>query len=266
MVYADLHTHTIFSDGDLLPEQNVRLAAQRGLETLAIADHDSIAGIERAMVEAEKFGITIVPAVEISTADYHILGYNFDRTEAFKDFVAYSQSCVLARTAKKVEMLQERGYTISMDMLREGPSGQEMLGTYNIVLGLKQFDPNVRHLTPQTIYKDIVKALPSFDSESPTVEGVVQAVHDANGIVVFAHPPRDVQSIAEVEAVIAAGVDGLEVQPNFYDAKFDVTYLEVEALAKKHNLRITVGSDYHGPGVEKRPMLKPGMYDIDKFW
>lgn len=78
----DLHTHTLASDGMQPPVDNVRWAKEKGLAGVAITDHDTVAGLEEALEEGKRIGITVVPGVEISTRaggkDIHILGYFMD--------------------------------------------------------------------------------------------------------------------------------------------------------------------------------------------
>lgn len=267
MIHADLHTHTTHSDGGTLAWQNVRLAVMRGLEAVAIADHDSLAGISEAQEEAKKWGIKVVPAVEITTPHYHILGYNFTQTKDFEEFVRYSRECQNERTAQKIAMLQEQGYTVSMELVRELSPADARIGTQNLVYALKQTD--LRGRSRREI-SAMVRALPKFDSAAPSVQDAVNAIHAAGGIAVFAHPPRDAKTMEDVEAVLATGIDGIEIQPNFYNPNLSkseiVTYPAMEALAKERGLLLTTGSDYHGPEYEHRPMLKRGMYPIEKFW
>src|SRR5207247_1000092 len=75
----DLHAHTTASDGSLTPEELVRLAKSQGVSTLAVTDHDTIAGLSRAIAEGERVGVEIIPGIEISClykqTELHILGY-----------------------------------------------------------------------------------------------------------------------------------------------------------------------------------------------
>ena len=77
---ADLHTHSAASDGQYAPAELVRLAKERGLEILALTDHDSVNGTDEAVEEGRAVGLQIIQGVELSADDYlnlHILGYNF---------------------------------------------------------------------------------------------------------------------------------------------------------------------------------------------
>jgi len=83
---ADLHVHSTASDGTLSPAELVELAARNGVGVLAVADHDTIAGVQTAIAGATPLGITVIPAVELSaTVDersVHILGYFVDTSDS----------------------------------------------------------------------------------------------------------------------------------------------------------------------------------------
>ena len=79
---ADLHTHTCYSDGVLRPAELVRKARRHGIQGLAITDHDSISGLQEAIRAGEKYGVEVIPGVELSVTvdnrEIHLLGYLFD--------------------------------------------------------------------------------------------------------------------------------------------------------------------------------------------
>ncbi|MFB6097688.1 MAG: PHP domain-containing protein, partial [Salinibacter sp.] len=81
-VYADLHTHTHYSDGTLAPDTLVQRAAERGVEVLAVTDHDTLDGLEVARNAAQQHGLQLVNGVELSVEvddrPVHLLGYGFD--------------------------------------------------------------------------------------------------------------------------------------------------------------------------------------------
>lgn len=106
---CDLHTHTQASDGMQPPEENVRLAKEKGLIAVAITDHDTVAGVKEALEAGEKYGITVVPGVEISTRaggkDIHVLGYYIDpanelflsRLEGLRETRALRNDAILSK-------------------------------------------------------------------------------------------------------------------------------------------------------------------------
>ena len=83
VVEVDLHLHTTFSDGNLTPTELIDLCAEKGLNTVAVTDHDSTEGIEEAFQAAEKYkDFTVIPGIELSAdqpgIEVHVLGYFLD--------------------------------------------------------------------------------------------------------------------------------------------------------------------------------------------
>ena len=117
---ADLHTHTTASDGVQKPSENVRLAKEAGLAAIAITDHDTIDGIAEAMEAGTKYGITVVPGVEISTVangkDIHILGYYTNwQDERWRKKLLSLLDTREHRNLMIIERLQGLGIPITME-------------------------------------------------------------------------------------------------------------------------------------------------------
>ena len=96
---ADLHVHTAASDGQYMPEEVARLAKARGLEALAVTDHDTIAGVDRAAEAGRAVGIQVIRGVELSAKEgrrFHILGYHFSA-----DAPALTQLCQKLRAGRE---------------------------------------------------------------------------------------------------------------------------------------------------------------------
>ena len=77
---TDLHTHSTASDGQYTPSELVRLARDRGIEALALTDHDTLDGLEEAAQAGKALGVRVIPGVELGAKEYrslHILGYRF---------------------------------------------------------------------------------------------------------------------------------------------------------------------------------------------
>ncbi|CAM4253487.1 PHP domain-containing protein [Paenibacillus tarimensis] len=247
---ADLHTHTNASDGTGDPADNVRLAKAAGLAAVAITDHDTMAGVDEAILEGERIGITVVPGVEVSTVsdgiDIHILGYYADwRNEEWLARLRSLRDVRGIRNEMMVQRLRELGIDITLDEVfaaagRDG-SGEETVGRPHIAQVLlkkgcvatmaEAFD---RYLgTSGAAYVNPPRATP-FQA--------VDWIREAGGTSVIAHPGlygRD----QLVEELIAYGVDGIEVYHSDHTPLDEQRYKE---LAERSGLIITGGSDYHG--------------------
>ena len=99
----DLHCHTNASDGEKTPEELVAKALERGLNAIAVTDHDTTGGIERAIAAAEGSGLEIIPGVEFSSyhrdREIHILGF----------FIPYDGPLMIDYIAKLTVQREERG-------------------------------------------------------------------------------------------------------------------------------------------------------------
>ena len=125
----DLHIHTTASDGRLAPEEVVRLAAQHGLSLIAITDHDTVSGIQRALDAAASFpSLRVIPGIEINTdtptGEAHILGYFIDyRNGKLTAELEKLRRSREARARKIVTNLVELGIDISLDRVMELAGG-----------------------------------------------------------------------------------------------------------------------------------------------
>jgi len=94
-----------------------------------------------------------------------------------------------------------------------------------------------------------------------TPKQAIEAIHEANGVAIIAHPAKDVKDMKELDELVKLGINGLEIQPNFIE-----DYDEFKEYALEHKLLVTYGSDYHGPRLSIRPILERGYNQVEQFW
>jgi predicted metal-dependent phosphoesterase TrpH len=250
--YADLHIHTIHSDGCYSPSQIVSLAAEKGLKAIAIADHDSVSGIDEALEMGNQLGVEVVPAVELSIGfrdfhDIHMLGYYIDHRDKF--FAAKLAELRRARDLRgkaivekiNLKLASERKAGISYDELID--TAQESLGRLHIARLLVERG-QARHV--QDAFNRYLQPCDVPKRYFPLQEALDEIAR-IGGVSVLAHP----QSISEDRRVLDSlirqmkqmGLDGLEVFNNFC-YKDDMIFLE--SLCQELNLAKTGGSDFHG--------------------
>ncbi len=246
----DLHTHTVLSDGTMTPEELVGYAEKKGLYALALTDHDTIGGIEAALLAASDKRVTVIPGIEISTTyqsrDIHILGLNIDRTDPglLRHMEAYRQAR-MERTEKTARLLAADGYDISIEQLEEEfpvsvltrshISKHLMMKGYvsSITEGFRtMLDPGCRWYVP-------------MGRISP--EESIRLIHNAGGKAVLAHPLLYHFTPEELDAFVGhlkdEGLDGLEA---IYSLNSGSDEADMKALATGYRLPITGGSDFHG--------------------
>jgi predicted metal-dependent phosphoesterase TrpH len=265
--YIDLHCHTMYSDGVEDPKTLVKNQKMAGLDIIAKTDHDSLDGYLETKIEAQNWGFTVLSGVEFSTEKYHILGLGFDPYDKrLLEVIEKSKAIQKKNTKKMTDVLASYGMPISIEKVQQY-SLKARLGKMNLLFTLF-CDPECREYIESNNPRLGVEDIKAYYLGKKGIAGgktgvndldqeiVVKVVHDAGGIVIPAHLPKDADNLEkEMDELIEIGVDGFEIQPNFYDENYE----SIEKYAKEHKLLLTYGSDYHGGYVIKRRLLGRGM-------
>jgi hypothetical protein len=250
MGFIDLHIHTTASDGTDTPAQVAEEAARLGLCQIAITDHDTMSGVAEARRAGEKLGLSVVGGIELST-DYrgeelHLLGYYLaPDAPGLLQVMDWNRESRLARNRRMVEKLHEAGCPISLEALEEANPGA-VLGRPHIGEALvgcgwadSVGDAFRRYLSPGAPYYLPREKLPFHRG--------VAGILEAGGLPVLAHPLQYGFPQPELEQLTAyaagLGVVGMEVYYSGYTQEDTARLL---ALARRHHLLPTGGSDYHG--------------------
>jgi predicted metal-dependent phosphoesterase TrpH len=247
---ADLHTHTLASDGTEPPAVNVRLAKEAGLSALAITDHDTVSGLAEALIEGARLGIEIVPGVEISTIagnqDIHVLGYYIDDKDLlFLERLASLRETRNRRNELMIERLQQLGYAITLDEVykevEDVKSEGDTIGRPHVaaVLLKKGYVASISEAFEELLGKN-GKAYVNPPRINPAT--AIQWIHEAGGAAVLAHPGIYGDDPL-VEAILQDGLDGIEVYHSDHTPEDEAKYL---AMAQRNQLLVTAGSDFHG--------------------
>jgi len=245
----DLHTHTTASDGTLSPEELVSLARERGLEALAITDHDSTEGLAAALEAARHSDLLLIPGVELSVGpcagrDVHIIGYFVDHTDAALQARLHElRDARRSRAARIVGTLRADGYEIDLDdVLRLADCGSVGRSHVARVLVERGYAASVA----EAFERFIGRGRPFYHPKPATVPGeVVRALADAGAIAVLAHP--GVSGADDlIEDLVDAGLGGIEA---FHAEHTEQESARYESLARSRGLLVTGGSDYHGPAA-----------------
>ena len=250
---VDFHMHSIYSDGVKSPEGLLRHAIDCNLSMMALTDHDEINGIKALRTAQDQLDpektIKIINGCEFS-ADYkdksiHILGYRFDETnKELRDFIEYFKSKREERIDEIIRRCNNVGYFISKDeLLKKFPKtqayGRPHIGQLLIDGG---YAKDINDVFKDILRKDSPCYVPKVKIEVPYI---IDIIHKAGGLAIMAHP-KLVSSDEYVVEMLAYDFDGMEV---YHTKHNDDDVKRYKALAIKHNLFITGGSDYHGiPG------------------
>jgi len=240
---VDLHTHSTASDGELTPAELVHLALERGLTTLALTDHDSVAGIDAAREAARGTPLQVIPGVELSAdvsqGEVHVLGYLIDwhAADLLAMLVKFREGRY-GRAEKMTKKLTALGAPISFERVKE-IAGDASIGRPHVAQALVEAG-HVATVT-EAFDKYIGRTGPAYvERFRLTPEDAVALILRAGGVPVLAHP-REVTNW--VFPLVKAGLLGLEVHYGLYD---DLTRSELARLAKQYGLIATGGSDFHG--------------------
>lgn len=249
----DLHLHTTASDGRLDPAALVGLARARGLEIIAITDHDSVGGVGEALEAAGREpGLTVIPGVEINTdlasGELHILGYFIDYLDADLGLALQRiRESRVGRAQKMVERLGELGMPVEWARVQELAHGESICRPHIAQALLeKGFIASER----EAFDKYIGRNGPAYvEREKIQPSEAVRIIKSAGGLPVLAHPAgiKDLSSL--IIDLKDAGLVGLEAYYGEYDSN---TVKRMVRLAEENGLLTTGGSDYHhfGDGRE----------------
>lgn len=264
---TDLHTHSYYSDGLISPKELVRLAKKRGIKNLALTDHDSVKGVREAINEGKRIGVTIIPAVEIRTGDSEVLGYfinlkNKELTKVIKQSAKRNED----KTKDWCKKLNKAGYDISFKEIQEKfPKARGNINTFYplYLLYLKGYGTTLE--LSKKFKKD--KKLKPKEIKEFTIIQAIRLIKKANGVPVLAHPWFDKKALKEknFKKYVKAGLKGIEIN-NGDDLNFMIKISKnknivnkIKKFAKKHNLILTSGSDFHGEEIVK---LMPGNHQL----
>ncbi len=254
----DLHLHSDFSDGRQTPEQVVKLAAANGVEFLAMADHESTRSLTEVARAAKEASVKFITGVEITTtynnSVLHILGYNFNPKH-----VLMQQLFDLLLKNREVKVI-ERMEHIKQTLAKEG---KEDLDVKDFAASQKEFFNRWKaqdYLIEKGLVKNRFEAGKYLLGIKIAVADIspaaaIDLVHQAGGVAVLAHPfgpkislPFMTKDIEEQTAALKElkdqGLDGIECYQPSHGEKETKQALK---MAKKFDLMISAGSDWHGP-------------------
>ncbi len=246
----DLHLHTTFSDGSLPPTEVIALAETAGVTALAITDHDILEGIPEATQAAAAFGIEVIPGVEISSryrdGELHVLGYFIDPDDAqFQERLALLRASRHQRNPVIIEKLRSMGLAITYQEVT-ALAGTASVGRPHIarVLMQKGYVTSAK----EAFDRYLAAGKPAYVArELPSPADAVTWVREANGVPVLAHPlwvREDGNSLRRLcEELQQAGLGGIEVHYSTHTRQQTSEFLN---LAKRLDLLVTGGSDFHG--------------------
>ena len=253
----DLHVHSDCSDGTCSPEELVELAKQKGLSAFALTDHDTTEGVARARHAAEGTEVCVIPGIEFSTSyekrDVHVLGLGIDpEDEYFQENLDRFRNSRDRRNEEMIRKMQEHGISITQEEVEKlFPDAVITRAHFARFLVEKKFVGSTNEAFDRYLGDRACCFVPR---EKVTPFQAVRLIKENGGYAVLAHPLIYGFSKGKLEELVRemkkAGADGIEA---IYSQNRWNDEGEMRALAKRHGLKITGGSDFHGsnkPGIE----------------
>ncbi len=253
-MYADLHCHTMRSDGSVLPEELVRLAAARRLPVVAITDHDTLSGTPELVKLGETLGVKVVPGVELSTNDpktgrkAHILVYGIRNPQPISDLC--EEICRSRQKAGEIMLEKTRKYyPIPREMVLRWGQFAPALFKQHIMLAL--MSAGYADIMYGSLFRELFdskKGLAYSPVSYPNVHEALEVVRASGGIPVLAHP-SEYGSQALLQELAASGeIDGVEIWHPRNPSEEVPSFIET---AEKYGLLMTGGTDFHGGNTKK---------------
>jgi len=260
MQLIDLHVHSNASDGTYAPAEVVRLAKEGGLRALALTDHDTIDGLAEAVAAAPRYGVEVIPGVEVSArfpgGSMHILGLDINFPNGhLNERLAVLKRARAERNPQIIAKLNALGIKITLKQV-EKLSGQGQMGRPHIARALMEagYVRSIQEAFDLYLRYDGQAYVPKF--RFPPAEAIAM-IREVQGVPVLAHPfTLNLESAAALqntlEELMALGLAGVEAIYSEHTPEQEALYLR---LAGELGLLVTGGSDFHG---DNKPEISLG--------
>lgn len=257
--FCDLHTHSSFSDGTDSPSRIIQKAGELGLSSVALTDHNTVAGLPEFLEAGKRVGIQAIAGVEISTGyqgkELHIVGLflkpeYFDRVTAYLDILNQRKA---DSNRKLVHNLKQAGYDLDYDRIRTGKKGTVNRAVIAAQLLEKGYISSVEEgfrgiLAEGNGYYFPPERIPAFEA--------IAFVRSVHAVPVLAHPFLSLQE-AELRRFLPqareSGLMAMETRYSTYSPQITVL---AAAMAEEYDLLESGGSDYHG---RNKPDIRLGI-------
>lgn len=264
---ADLHLHSVWSDGAFSPAELARRCKEAGLALFSVTDHDNMGGAEEGARAAKRYGLLFVRGWEVSSykggSKVHVLGYGCKQGEAYRAFSDKRKEGGLLRAEDMLAKANAHfGLALTMeDVERFHLKKGSPVHTMHVVSAFAESLGAERGALYRAAF---ARGGPAFSSLCrPTPSEAVEVIHETGGVAVLAHPGRIAEEErGEILAELAAnGLDGLECLYTTHTAAQTEAFL---AFAKERGLLVTGGSDFHCPDG-RHTVGKPDYYADERL-
>ena len=276
----DLHVHSKYSDdGEFSVQDIIKKCINNKIDTLSITDHNSVRGINEAILISSQSGIELISGIEIdcnyNNIDLHLLGYNIDwSSNDFVDLEKDIKKKVMESFPEMIKNLDNLGIKVNANEVLEKAKEQLPCGELiaEVLLTNKDYSSNKKLLPYMkggersdmpyiNFYHDF------FAQDKPAYVKInYMSYHDAidlvssnGGIPIIGHPGMNLKGKEEIIIeLLNSGAKGIEVFNNYHDS------MQIDYFAKlvvQRNILMTCGSDFHG---KNKPLIDIGKYRINE--
>lgn len=270
--FIDLHMHSLHSDdGEYTPTELVEKCHEAGITIMAIADHNSVKGIDEAKEVAKGYGMKYICATEIDCTykgiNLHVVGYGIDyKQDIFNRLEENILKQELQCSAKKIELTNALGFSVTKDQLDKLSSNGVYTGEMfaEVLLNDEKYNNNEllkpyrkegeRSDNPYVnFYWDYyAQGKPCYtEVVFPSLEETIKIINDNGGVAVLAHPGNNLKGKFEIfDEMVKVGIQGVEAFSNYHNEDTVKYFMN---KGRELNILITCGSDYHGktkPAIE----------------
>jgi len=252
--YADLHVHTRHSDGLRSSREVVELAARAGLSWVSVTDHDTVAGLGEAQMAADRTGVGLAPAVELSVEfqdqDFHILGYWIDPEDPdLCLLLSEIRESRLRRARQITSRLHGMGVRVSFEEVQEQATGAGFLGRPHVAQAL--LAGGWVQSFPEAFARYLGHDAPAYVAKDPLSPArALGVLRNAGGVPVLAHPGA-YQLNGAWNIFLKEGLQGIETEHPTHTRDQVAGF---RRLAERYDLTQTGGSDFHGRGIGEVPI------------
>ncbi len=272
----DLHMHSMHSlDGEFPVTRLITLCRESELDTIAITDHNTTAGLAEAVTVAAASGLNLIPGIEVDCifreTDLHLLGYGIDwKANAFTELEKDVRQKILEVFPAMVENLSKQGITVDPAVVLEHAGGQlpsgELIAEVLLADPVHHDNPLLKPYLPGgergdmpyiNFYRDFfAQGKPAYAPiRFMPFRQAVELIRDHGGIPVVAHPGANLAGReAVVEDLLDAGAMGIEAFNNYHDER-QAAFFAATAVGRK--VLMTCGSDFHG---KTKPLIRAGVF------
>ena len=256
----DMHTHTNYSDGDLSPQELIKLAIDKRIGTLAITDHDTIEGIKKVNRNEDIIvdtGIEIINGIELSAKSdkgrMHILGYGIDLNNVSlnKKMTDLRDNSINSVLSIMEQIKRDYGIRFGYDDIKELVNANHNLGRPDLAKFCVKY--GYATTSQDAFDKYLIEA---HNKTRQTSKGLLyqeclELIKNSGGISVLAHPKSlelsEKEFLILLKDMISCGLKGIEVYHSSHSKEETDYYLEI---ANRYGLLISGGSDFHGKTVK----------------